>query len=188
MLENAVCDTITVCEDHSPWWNVSLTAPGLFLSPDNLQAAPPPRPNITSDATLYLIWVTQAGSLCHTHTRTSPFVIITNSPGIPDYDQPILLGVTDRFRTWKAMIGHSWCGGKRIRDQHCRVSGIRQMLCACVCAATVYAANLLIIQRMQPCNCPGRVGEKGVEEMRWGREAKRWDFFDFDIQSFLSLV
>lgn len=79
---------------------------------------------------------------CHTHRLThaptphsqmSPFIIITNSLCIPDYHQPILLGVTDRFETWKAGIGHSQYCRKLVRDQHGRVSGIRQKLWVCAC-------------------------------------------------------
>lgn len=101
------------CKDHSPWWNMSLTTPDLFfvLSLCNLWP-----PNITSNftcGTLRNLGHTSKNpdTPCHTHTHTqsqmSPFIIITNSLGIPDYDQPILLGVTDRFWTWKPMIGHS---------------------------------------------------------------------------------
>lgn len=70
-----------------------------------------------------------------TQSQMSLFIIITNSAGILYYNRPILLGVTDHSRTWKAGIGHSQCGMKRIRDQHHSVSGDGQRLN--VCAATV---------------------------------------------------
>ena len=123
------------------------------------------------------IWVKQTYWPCYrdTHTNTytqtktqsqvSPFIIVTNSAGIPSYNRPILFGVTDRSGTWKAGIGHSQCGRKRIRDQHCSVSGEEQRLY--VCAATV------------------RVGQS-TEARNWRR--KKWNAMrrregEFQIQT-----
>lgn len=107
----------------------------------------------------------------HTHFVTSPFVIITSSFCISNPGQPILLGVTDHFKMWKAAIGYGQCGRKRITDRHGRVSGIRQRHYVCFCMATVSGNNLLTVQTMELNTVKTEQGEvnKGVEGRRQGK-------------------
>lgn len=146
-------------------------------------------PNITSNFTIGTVPdLGHTSKMPDTHTHTpqsqmSPFVIITSSFSISDYDQPILLGVTDHFKTWKAVIGYGQCGRKRITDHHGRVSGIRQSHYVCVCVATVSVNNLLTIQTMQLHTVKTEEGEvdKEAEKKRRGKEGcieMRWWFWN----------